>query len=403
MVNKENVIYNLYREDTNGRDINIHKVNNVKLVGDDLYYPNCLFYSLDSSKVFKPINESIMSLLKNKDNGDGNYNIDNSYDKVVTDSLFFFIYNTDNYYHFVYDTLPYLISFFEIKKNIKDLKLLMNYPNTSKTEHYKFVIEFLEILGINSNDIIIGDKKTLYNEIYFSTSYTHDSKSNLPPRKEIYDFYQKIVNKIKSDNKINNLPKKIYVSRRSWIHGDLSNIGTNYTSRRKLINEDELVKNLEKLGYKEIFTEKLSTVEKVLMFSEVESVIGAIGGGLCNVLFSNKNTKLYAIISPTFLDVNYRFKYSFSNVNTTYFNETKHVESDEYKKFMRVKVNNIIGEIEDIDDNNLLISYTEQKVAGWNNEVKTKKILVKKEECEILDNGLNSAWVVNIPGLLNIL
>ena len=42
-----------------------------------------------------------------------------------SESLFYFIYNTDNYFHFVYDTLPYLISFMEMKKTKPNLKLLM--------------------------------------------------------------------------------------------------------------------------------------------------------------------------------------------------------------------------------------------------------------------------------------
>ena len=62
----------------------------------------------------------------------------------------------DNYFHFVYDTLPYLISFFELKKEIPNLKLLMNYPNFQKNKFYTFVNEFLEILNIMSTDIKIS-------------------------------------------------------------------------------------------------------------------------------------------------------------------------------------------------------------------------------------------------------
>lgn len=392
---------NFFLKDTNNREINICKTKKIKLIGNNIFYPNCLMYSLDNGEIYKPINENIMSLLNIEDKF--SFNIDNNYNNTIDFPVFFFIYNTDNYYHFVYDTLPYLISFLKLKKKIKNLKLLMNYPNISKNKHYKFVLEFLEILDISHDDIIIGNQNTLYSEVYFSTSYTHDSKSNLPPRKEIYDFYESIVDKVKDKYKIDNLPKKIYVSRRTWIHNDLTNIGTNYTTRRKLVNEDELVDKLEKKGYKEIFTENLSIIEKVLMFSEAESVVGCIGGGLCNVLFSNENTRLFAIISPTFLDVNSRFKYSFTKVNTTYFNDTNHVENDLYKKYMRVKANDIIGEIEDIINDNIIISYVDEKVAGWNSEIKLKTIIVKKEECKLLDNGLNSAWQVNIPKLLEIL
>ena len=36
--------------------------------------------------------------------------------KIINENVFFFIYNFDNYYHFLYDTLPYLYTYFELKK-----------------------------------------------------------------------------------------------------------------------------------------------------------------------------------------------------------------------------------------------------------------------------------------------
>ena len=92
--------------------------------------------------------------------------------KTEENSVFFFIYNMDNYYHFVYDSLPYLISFNKLKNDNPELKLLMNYP-VGKNNFYKFILEFLTILGINENDIIIADENTLYKQMYISTSYVN--------------------------------------------------------------------------------------------------------------------------------------------------------------------------------------------------------------------------------------
>ena len=275
----------------------------------------------------------------------------------------------------------------------------MNY-SVGKTEFYKFVVEFLDILGISKDDIIIADKNTLYKSVYVSSSYTHDNDSNIPPRKEIYELYKSIVEIIRSNNSINNLPKKIYVSRRTWVHNNLSNIGTNYTTRRKLEIEDELVDLLVSKGYTEVFTENLSTVEKVLMFYNADIVIGAIGGGLCNVLFSGENTKLISLISPTFLEVNSRFVYSFSNVDTIYFKDTHHVEIDDWKKYMRVKCDELVGEVEDVYEDTLLVSYANEKVAGWNSEIKFDKKIINKSDCVKLDEGLNSSWTFKIDDLI---
>jgi len=392
---KLSIFKNIFKTDSNNREINIYKVHNTNLTGHSLFYPNVLLKTTNS--LILPLLEKTMSLksgtIYEKLNMEYEYQ-ENIINSEIDVPLFFFVYNTDNYFHFIYDTLPYLISYLELKKEIPTLKLLMQYPNPQKKELYRFVIEFLEILNITKNDIIIADKNTNYNEIYISTSYTHDIDSNFPPRKEIFDFYKQIVNIVNKNYKPIKTPKKIYISRRTWLHNDFSNIGTNYTTRRRLVNEDELVDKLVKKGYKEIFAEKLTTIEKIQYFSNATHVIGAIGGGLANVLFSKKDTKLKAIISPTFLDVNNRFKFCLDCVDVEYDMRTKHVENTEFKTYMRVKTLDglIVGEIEKIHDNKILVSYTDGSNTGWNSQSKYKKIELNINNVEKLDEGLNSPW-----------
>jgi hypothetical protein len=294
-----------------------------------------------------------------------------------------------------------LISYFEIKKDIPELKLLMNYPNDQKHSFYPFVLEFLELVGISEDDILIVNSHTCHKEIYVSTSYTHDFDSNVIPRKEIYGFYQKIVELVKKDL-FYETPRKIYVSRRTWLHNDFSNIGTNYTTRRRLINEDELVEKLVSDGYQEVFTESLTTIDKILYFSNATHVVGAIGGGIANVLFSPTYTKLQAIVSPTFLEVNSRFKYCLEGVDVYYNYNTYHIEDGEYKTYMRVKTNDgkIVGEIEEIRDNRLFVSYTDGSNTGWNSQNKFKQIELDKDDVEKLDNGLNSPWRLDLSSIL---
>ena len=59
-----------------------------------------------------------------KQNMEYNY-VKNEIKKHMTYPLFFFIYNTDNYFHFLYDSLPYLISFFELKKYLIFINILL--------------------------------------------------------------------------------------------------------------------------------------------------------------------------------------------------------------------------------------------------------------------------------------
>jgi hypothetical protein len=395
---KYNQIYKkLYPIDINGREINIYKFIECTFNGINLYYPNILFKSeTNNNNLYLPLLEKTMSL--NMETIYEMYDMKFKWiDKNIIDEyntpLFFFIYNTENYYHFLYDTLPYLISFFELRKTIPTLKLLIQYPNSQKKELYRFVLDFFELLELNDDLVFVNDN-TKYKEIYISTSYTHDINSNLPPRDEIYDFYKYLVNIVKNKYNINT-PQKIYISRRTWIHNNYSNIGTNYTTKRKLINEDELVEYLCKKGYTEVFTENMTTIDKILMFNNATHVIGAIGGGISNVLFSNENTELIALISPTFLDINKRFIYSLNKINLKIYDDTNHVDNGIYKKYMRVKYANIIGEIEKIEKAHVIISYTDGSNTGWNTEYKYNKMQINKDDIILLDNGLNSEWIVN--------
>jgi hypothetical protein len=395
-LNKSNTYKKLFESDINNREINIYKVINSVITGESLFYPNILLFNGD---LLRPVNETIMSLKTLGEKSQFEVNLIEVNEEIEV-PLFYFIYNTDNYYHFIYDTLPYLVSYFELKKEISDLKLLMALPNESKTEFYKFVYEFLDLLDIWEEDIILVKNDVRYKEIYVSSSYTHGHNSNLPPRNEIYDFYKRMVESI---DKVGKTPKKIYISRRTWLHGDFSNIGTNYTTRRKMVNEDELVEFLIDNGFTEVFTENLSTIEKIQLFYNAEVVVGAIGGGLCNVLFSKPECKLISLISPCFLDINERFIFSFNGINHIPFEHTEHIEKTDLKTNMRVKVGDIVGEIKEIKNDGVIVSYSNNKVSGWNNDVKFNELFIKPEDCVKLDNGLNSPWKVDLVEFKKVL
>ena len=133
-----------------------------------------------------------------------------------------------------------------MRKNIfLNLKLLMSPPE-GKKDLYPFVWDTFELLGITRADVIFLDTKTRYNTVLVGSSLTHDGLSDKPPHKGIFD----IINRMKGNS---NGVEKIYVSRRSWIHNNKDNLGTDYTERRRCLNEDDVVNFLQKRGFKEIF------------------------------------------------------------------------------------------------------------------------------------------------------
>jgi hypothetical protein len=290
----------------------------------------------------------------------------------------------------------------------------MNYPNQDKREKqkfYKFILESLEILGLEKEYIIVDDK-TIYKNVYISTSYTHDFDSNLPPRSEIFQLYKLMLDNVLAAStstipptetqKLIATPSKIYISRRTWLHNDTSNIGTNYTTRRHLTNEDELVDLLVSRGYREVFTENMSMKEKILLFYNAESVVGSIGGGIANVVFSKPECKLIALVSPEFLKINWRFRYCLDTVRTIYFEDCYNTENGKFKKYMRVKNKDstMIGEIEEVGEDILKIKITDGSNTGWNADGKYCLVEMKKEDVETLDNGLNSPWYANLQNIV---
>ena len=63
---------------------------------------------------------------------------------------------------------------------------------------------------------------------------------------------------------------------------------------------------------------------------------------------------------------------------------------------MRVqsKDGKIIGEIEKIHDNTLLVSYTDGSNTGWNAQNVYKHIELQMKDVDKLDKGLNSPWFI---------
>ena len=172
--------------------------------------------------------------------------------------------------------------------------------------------------NIDMKDLIIHNDSNIYSQVLIGSSLTHGGYSNNLPRSEINQIYKIIKSNTKN---IIGLPKRVYISRRTWLNSDKSNIGTDYTTRRKIVNEDDLVDQLVKKGFVEIFAENLSTDEKISLFSNADIIIGSIGGGMANLLFSSKQTRAIVLVTPYFLDINYRFRYSLENADLIYFND----------------------------------------------------------------------------------
>lgn len=275
----------------------------------------------------------------------------------------------------------------------------------------QFQLETFEALGI-FDKITYAEDDAMYEQLYIASSLTHGkdasglSTSNLRPSPEATTVWQRLAAKasVKSAPLSLALPHKIYISRRTWVHNNTSNIGTNYTTRRRCLNEDALVPLVEKYGYMEVFCENMSMYEKIALFANATHVLGFIGGGLANLLFSPAPTNVGCINTPDFLRINSRFVYSMNHTNIQYLTITEHAEhAGPWPLYTRVKVkeSGLVGEICDWleSEEKYCVNMSNNDVAGFAFDKEFTQQLFSVEELEPLDGGLNSPFVCDLNAL----
>jgi Glycosyltransferase 61 len=64
------------------------------------------------------------------------------------------------------------------------------------------------------------------------------------------------------------------------------------SSRRRIVNHDEVLVTLARHGFSEVSAERLSVSEQIALFAQAEAVIGVHGAGLTNAVFSAPGTLL---------------------------------------------------------------------------------------------------------------
>ena len=159
------------------------------------------------------------------------------------------------------------------------------------------------------------------------------------------------------------------------------------------MNEDELVEYLNSIGYKEVFCENMSMKEKIYLFKNADSIIGPIGGGMCNLLFARPTTEVISLMSPTFMEVNERFLFTMNNCNPNNLDISDFYENRKLKTGMRVKINNNkIGEIEEyVGNSQYKVSLRKIGTTGCEstNEAETEIFIENELEKIGLIEGLN--------------
>lgn len=197
--------------------------------------------------------------------------------KKVKGNLFSFLSGGGphvNYYHWLFDALPRLKIL--QKSNCLDKIDFYYVPNFSQ----QFKKDTLHYFGINDDQVIDSQK------------YTHISADNIiaathpnpqPVEGWICDFLRESFIKKENDNFSNS--KRIFISRRK-------------ATKRRISNEETLVKKLINYGFESILLEDLSFEQQKNYFLHADMILSPHGAGLANLVFCKKTARIIEIFPP---------------------------------------------------------------------------------------------------------
>ncbi|MBR8827340.1 MAG: tetratricopeptide repeat protein [Gomphosphaeria aponina SAG 52.96 = DSM 107014] len=188
------------------------------------------------------------------------------------------------YYHWMVDLLPRieLVRQSGISLDSIDKFLVNRYKS-------RFQKETLNHLGISSAKIIESEKYPHVKAKKMIIPVLNNS-NGIKAGKWIYDFLKRefIVNE---REKIVAHSPRIYISR-------------SQAKSRKIINENEVINFLSKLGFQSVILESMPVIQQANLMSQAEAIVSPHGAGLTNLAFCSSGAKVIEIfgehINPSY-------------------------------------------------------------------------------------------------------
>jgi len=190
--------------------------------------------------------------------------------KIINKGLIIHDRHSENYFHWTTDVLPKLIV-------AKERRLLEN--TTIILPKFKSNFQLKSVQRLTNNKIFFDSKRNIFVKNLIYISELHNSgcpRKNL--LKKIKTYFQN--QPLKKERSL-----KIYISR-------------SQSSRRKLLNEDQLVEYLKKKNFIILNMEKLNFNDQISLCSRASIIVSVHGAGLTNLLWMKKNTNIIEIRGP---------------------------------------------------------------------------------------------------------
>lgn len=184
-----------------------------------------------------------------------------------------------NYYHWTAESLAKLmgVTIYERETDISPKLLLPKDPPTWMTES-------LELLGFGPRRWIQADAETIYADRLVVPSFPD------PSPEECRWLRQRAYDELDIDSSGND--ERIYISRAN-------------ATRRRIVNEADVISTVERFGFTPYKLENLTVEEQIRLFANAEIVVGPHGAGLINIIYSS-NTAVVELFSDWLKSTFYR-------------------------------------------------------------------------------------------------
>ena len=340
------LIYGKISLDANYNFINENSTNKLHKVIIDGFSYNCL--NIKNGRIYTDLLENVAVISNNILIPEGSYQKINSRLKKATDNvclkkgtprikikkngkLLALIQDgsENNFSHWLLDVLPRL-KIFEQNNSIEEIDYFL-LPELK----YSFQYETLKILNVPMHKIL-SDKKNRHIEAetlivtdhpWYKKGYIHSEMINMP--EWIINWLRQ---KFLIQAEYENLSKKIYIDRSDSLFNHC-----------KIINSDQVWEFLKKKGFTKIKLTEINFKNQIGLFNSANTIIGAHGAGLSNMIFSNPNTNIIELQPKNFLN---KFFTRVSKINNL--NHHK-IVSKNLKLNIDKKLGDILVDLNDIE------------------------------------------------------
>jgi len=164
--------------------------------------------------------------------------------------------------------------------------MLRNQPNSKFMcwARSSWQFNLLKFMGLPEDKLVIHEPWRLYS--CDNLSMHRYSRVDLIPTTTDHEVFDRIRDRYGAD--LLDGYSKIFISRKTF---------TSKGGYRGLVNEDELIDALVKLGFKVVEPELLPFEEQIRVFASADVVIGLAGAGMFNAIFCKPGTSLISIES----------------------------------------------------------------------------------------------------------